>query len=80
MQTGATTETVKLIKITGMVLYIPIVLATGPFGGYMAGQYLQKKFTLGAWVLYLCIALGFAAAVTETVRALRMVARFDRKG
>ena len=69
----------KGIKIVGFITFIPIVLAAGPLSGYFVGTFLQKKFNLSSYVVFVGIAFGFIAGIMELVRILRIVIRMDKK-
>ena len=67
-------EFYKRLKVWGMVSFIPMVLAAGPFAGYLAGDYLSRKSGLG-FVLYICIAVGFIASIVEVIKIIRLVTK-----
>ena len=69
----------KGVKTLGFVSFIPFILAAGPLTGYFAGTFLQKKFNLSSWVVFLGVAFGFLVAITEIVKILKAVARVDKK-
>lgn len=69
----------KGIKIIGFVTFIPFMLAVGPLTGYFVGIFLQKKFNLAPYCVFLGIALGFLAAITEIVKILKAVAKVNKK-
>ena len=68
----------KGIKNIGMVTFIPFMLAVGPLSGYFVGDFIQKKFNLSAYVVILSVIVGFTAAVTETIRIIKIVARMNK--
>ena len=72
-------ELYRQIKISGMVFFIPLMLAVGPIGGFFIGEYLEKKFGFPRYAVLICITLGFAAGVFETVRIIKLVTRIDKK-
>jgi len=67
----------KQIKIVGFVLFIPVVLGVGPLTGYFLADYLVKKFSLGFYVMPICITLGFLAALEQTIKILKLVAKIE---
>lgn len=69
----------KGLKTVGFVTFIPFILAAGPLTGYFAGTFLQKKFNLSFYCVYLSIAFGFLIAVTEIIKILKAVARVNKK-
>ena len=75
----ANKEFYKRIKIAGMVSYIPIMLAVGPFSGLFIGNYLRNKFKLPEYVLFISIGIGFAAGILEVIRIIRLVIRVNQE-
>lgn len=71
-------EFYKRIKIAGMISFIPLMLAAGPFIGYLAGDYLGKKSGL-AYVIFICIGIGFLVSITEVIRIIRLVTKINKK-
>jgi ATP synthase protein I len=57
----------------GMALVIPMMLASGPLVGYGLGWLLRRWTGWGGWVIPVCIALGFAAGVRETIKIIRRI-------
>ncbi|MEK7849258.1 MAG: hypothetical protein AAB213_00345 [Candidatus Omnitrophota bacterium] len=68
----------KQVKIVGFLSFIPIVLFTGPFMGYIAADYLMKRFNWVSWLPIIGAALGFAASVDESIRIIRIVLKIDK--
>jgi len=66
------------LKLAGFLAYIPLILVTGPVGGYVLGDILEKKC---GWrgAVPVCLALFTAASLVEIVRIIKMVARMDKK-
>ena len=69
----------KGVKIVGFVSFIPFILAAGPLTGYFIGTFLQKKFNLSYWVVWLALIFGFLAAITEIIKILKAVAKENKK-
>jgi len=71
-------ELYKRVKIWGMVSFIPMLLAAGPFIGYLVGDYLKIK---SGWdsLLYICIVIGFIASIIEVARVIRLVIKIADK-
>ena len=65
-------ELYSRIRLAGLLSYVPLVLFTGPFLGFVAGDYLVKKFALPAYILLICIALGFLSSIIETIRIIKL--------
>jgi hypothetical protein len=72
-------EHYKRIRIVGMISYIPIILAAGPFGGFFLGEYLTQSLKLPPYVMLICIGLGFITSIRETVRIIRLVIKINDK-
>lgn len=62
----------KRIKIAGLLSFLPIVLAAGPLGGYILGDFLEKKFSLPPYTHIICIGIGFLGSLRETIRIIRV--------
>ncbi|MDD5096902.1 MAG: AtpZ/AtpI family protein [Candidatus Omnitrophica bacterium] len=69
----------KGVKTLGFVSFIPFMLAAGPLSGYFAGAFLQKRFNLPSYWVFLGVALGFLAAFMEVVKILKAIARMNKK-
>ena len=72
-------ELYKRIKIAAMISFIPIVLVAGPLSGFFLGEFLQKKFNLSTYSLFISITIGFIVSIRETVRILRLVAKMESR-
>ena len=69
----------KGIKIVGFVTFIPFMLAAGPLSGYFVGTFLQKRFNLSSYCVFLGVFIGFLVAITEVVKILKAVAKENKK-
>lgn len=67
------------VKTVGFVTFIPFMLAAGPLCGYLAGDFIQKKFNLSPHVVLLSVGVGFIAGVIETVKIIKSVIRMNKK-
>lgn len=65
------------IRLAGLLSYIPLVLFTGPFAGYLAGDYLVKKIGLPAYVMLISIALGFLSSIIEIIRIIKLARKSE---
>ena len=65
------------IRLAGLLSYIPLVLFTGPFVGYLAGDYLAKKLKAPTYVLLICIALGFLSSIIEIIRIIKLARKSE---
>jgi len=70
----------KWIKVAGFLSFIPVVLVAGPFSGYIAGDFLVGKFKLPSYAVFICIGLGFAASITETIRIIKAAIKMQGEG
>jgi F0F1-type ATP synthase assembly protein I len=70
---GDDSERGRQIRQASVALTIPMMMAAGPlvgFGlGWAAGRYLGAP----GWVTPICIAVGFAAGVRQTIRLIRQL-------
>ena len=65
-------KTFRWIKVGGLLTLIPLFLASGPLAGYIAGDWIVKTFGLNHYLTALCVIIGFAASVGETVKVIKM--------
>lgn len=68
----------KQIKVAGIALCIPFVLAAGPLAGHFAGEYLRNKFNLGPAVTIVSITIGFVLSAVETVKLIKFISKTDK--
>jgi len=69
----------KGIKTVGFVTFIPFMLAAGPLSGYFVGDFLQKKFNLSSYTVWISVVFGFLVGIMEVIRILRIVARMNKR-
>jgi len=69
----------KWLKIGGLLSFLPFVLVAGPLGGYILGNYLEKRFGLPAYVSAICITAGFIASLKETIRIVKITLKADKE-
>ncbi len=72
-------ESYKRIKVLGVVLFIPFAVGIGPLAGFFTGVYLARKFSLGVYVIFICITIGFLSGIFETIRIIKFIFRESRK-
>lgn len=65
-------KTYTRIKTAGFLMVIPIVLVSGPLGGYLIADLLIKNVNFPGYATIICVILGFAASVRETIKILRI--------
>lgn len=61
------------IRWTGMVLFIPLMLATGPAAGYLIGDFLVKKWGWPFSAFVICIVVASLGAAFEVYRIIRLL-------
>lgn len=69
----------RWVKIAGLLYFIPLMLAAGPFTGYMLGAFLTKQFDLPSSVPVLGFVLGMLIAIQEILRIIRKIQRIEEK-
>lgn len=72
---GKKREIYNWIKVGSLLSLIPFVLVAGPLMGYMAFDYLAKRFGVPSYASYILITIGFAASVRETIRIIKITLR-----
>ena len=72
---GKKREVYNWIKVGSLLSLIPFVLVAGPLMGYMAFNYLEKRFGAPPYVSYILITVGFAGSVRETIRIIKITLR-----
>jgi hypothetical protein len=66
------------VKIIGLVTFIPFMMAAGPLTGYFTGVFLQEKFNLSSYVVFISVGFGFLVAITEVIKILKAIARANK--
>ena len=69
----------RWVKIGGLLSFLPFVLVAGPLAGFYLGNYLEKKFSLPAYVSIALITTGFIGSFTEAVRVVRIALKTQEK-
>lgn len=59
------------LKLIGVYMTIPFVLALPPVLGYFIGFWLDAKFNSAPYLMYFFIVLGFAAGFREVYRIIK---------
>ena len=75
-----TEEFYARIRTAGLLAIIPIVLATGPLGGYLIADLLVKKLGLPGYATAVCVILGFIAGIRETIKIIRIAIKSKEQG
>ena len=73
------TKIYKWIKIGGLLSFIPIIMAAGPLAGYFLADYLEKRFGFPDFTAVICITIGFASSVRETVRLIKLALKAEKE-
>ena len=69
----------KWIKIAGILSFIPLVLAGGAIAGYLAGDYIEKKFSNLSFALPAFVVIGLLGSAIEVIRIIKLALKIDRK-
>jgi len=59
------------LRTVGLLGVIPLMIGVAPLIGYLIGNWLDGKFGTGPYLMVVFIALGFGAAVKETVKIIK---------
>lgn len=68
----------KIIKIGGMIIFIPLMLLLGPLAGFFLGDFLSQKFGWSRNLVLVFMILGFFSSVLETLRIVRKVSAMEK--
>ena len=64
----------------GAVMTLPAILISGPFAGYLLGQYIfYKTFGMPRWSVAVFVALGFFASGIQVIRLIKRIKDSDSK-
>ena len=63
----------------GVVLTIPVVLATGPLVGYVVGSAIDERWQTASWAMGVGVIVGGLGSCVQVYRILRWVAQHERK-
>ncbi len=70
---------ITTIQIAGLVFSIPFEVAAGPLLGYFLGAFLNKKYGMPEFFIYVLILLGLAASIMNAVLIIKMMLRISEK-
>ena len=59
------------LRSIGLLGAIPMMIGLGPLIGYLIGEWLDDKLGTDPYLMILFIALGFGAAVKETIKIIK---------
>lgn len=59
------------LKLIGVFVTIPFVLAVPPIIGWFIGTWLDKIFNTTPYLMYIFLVLGFAAGIREFYRIVK---------
>lgn len=68
-----------LVQVAGLAFAIPFEVAAGPFVGYFIGDYLRHSFGVHRYIVFILIAAGFAAGITNVVLTVKMMIKISKK-
>ena len=63
------------LRTVGLLGAIPLLIGIGPLIGYLIGNWLDNKLGTAPYLMILFIALGFGAAVKETIKIIKKANR-----
>lgn len=69
----------KWLKIGVLLSFIPFVLAAGPLLGYFLGAYLENRFSMPRYTSIICVTIGFAGSVRETIKIIIFALKSEGK-
>lgn len=64
-------ETKKDVKLIGIFVTIPFVLAVPPVVGWLIGSFIDKHAGTAPWIMYVLVILGVIAGFRETFRIVK---------
>lgn len=67
------------VRIAGLVSLIPFVLISGPIGGYILGDFLEKSFHTKIDLVLIFTLIGLVAGLFETFRIIRVMVKLGNK-
>lgn len=73
-------ERARLARQVGILTAIPFILLAGPLIGYLAGSWLDRRFSTAPLFLIILIIVGFAGAARETYKLIQLASREDDGG
>ena len=63
------------LRSIGLLGAIPMMIGLGPLIGYLIGEWLDDLLGTAPYLMILFIALGFGAAVKETIKIIKEASR-----
>jgi hypothetical protein len=69
----------KWVKLAGILSFIPLVLAGGVIAGYLAGDYIERKFLNLSFAMPAFVVIGLLGSVIEVIRIIKLALKIDRK-
>lgn len=63
------------LRAIGLLGAIPMMIGIAPLIGYFIGDWIDGKLGTGPYLMILFIALGFGAAVKETIKIIKEAER-----
>ncbi len=59
------------LRTVGLLGVIPLMIGVAPLIGYVIGNWLDTKLGTGPYLMVVFIALGFGAAIKETIKIIK---------
>lgn len=68
----------KLLRVAGILSFVPFVLIAGPLAGYIAGSFLEYKFIHIRYLSLIFTFAGFIAAIMEVIELIRLAMKNEK--
>lgn len=62
----------KNVKIAGLLLFIPLILPSGPLAGYYCADFLVKRYSFPEYCYAIFVVIGLLAGFAETARIIKL--------
>ena len=68
-----------MTEIAGMAVSIPFTILVGPFIGYFIGIYLENKFGMHRYIMYVFVIIGFVISISNTAVIIKMMLKINKE-
>ena len=68
------------LRTAGLLAIIPIILVSGPLGGYLIADLLVKKLNFPGYAIAVCVTMGFITGVREVIKIIGMAIKSGGRG
>lgn len=72
-------DSIKALKIAGILSLVPLILAAGVFVGYAAGNILVKRIGMPHFISELCVGVGIVISIMEVFKIIKYVVKIDKE-